>query len=344
MGFDWTPGRRDAAMRFARMPPPSEVHSTFLGAARSALSAQRVSAGPGSTGLDRLGRSPDSFDLCGYQIIHQDEAWLTLRDEVDVRLSALVGRYVALRRHGRVEAIRRAADLVSAFTASAVLACATLSLRHMLHIHSRHPSRHPAPSQRRDDDDVDHRAFDGTGTALFFSQMYGGYEQALWLRCAAAPLLKHLAAKAAAATSAAPPSACRRQGCRRQAAYKRAAAAAKRGRIAAIFGGDPLAQFLEATRVTQEEVMSCVLAARAQLAERRRATPSVAYRAAAAAAAVAAGAAIMAHNHCDDVDFCIRLHTRRREEVDEWRAVEHGFSNESETWGEGSPLEERRGR
>ena len=58
----------------------------------------------------------------------------------------------------------------------------------------------------------------------------------------------------------------------------------------------PQAQFLEATRIAQEEAMSCVLSARAQLAESRRATSSVAYRAAAVAAGVAAGAAIMAQD------------------------------------------------
>ena len=331
-------------MRLARMPPPDEVLSTLHLEARRALIAQCVSVGPGDTGLVGLGQMHSSFDLPG-QVIQQDEAWFTSGDEMAVRLSALVARYVALRRYGRVEAVRLAADLVSAYTASAVLACAPLSLRHMLHIHSRHTSRHPAPCRRRDCDafgsEIDsygRRACDSTGAVLFFAVMQGGYEQALWLRCAAGPLLSQLAAKAAAATSAAAPKRRKRQGKRQRADRKRAAAAAaKDARLVALRWRDhPQAQFLEAIRIAQEEAMATVLSARAQLAESRRATPSVAYRAAAAAAAAAAGAAIVAHDCCDDVDYCLSLREQRgrqRNATCECRAVEHGFSFDPDSAG-----------
>jgi hypothetical protein len=336
VGFDWTPERYDAVIRLARLPPPDETHSTILLHARHALTAQCVSVGLGDIGCVGFGQGPGSLDLGGGHVIHQDEAWFTLGDEMDVRLSALVGRYIALRRFGRVEAVSRAADLVSAYTASAVSACATLSLRHMLHVHSRHPSRHPAPCRRRDCDafggEIDsfgRRARDGSGAVLWFVQMKGGYEQALWLRCAAAPLLSQLAAKAAAATVAAAP---KRQGRQGRDARKRVAAATKDARFAAICWRDhPQAQFLEAIRIAQEEVMSCVLSARAQSAESRRAASSVAYRAAAVAAGVAAGAAIMAHEYCDIVDYCLSLRAqceRQRDTTCEWRAMEHEFSDD----------------
>ena len=82
--------------------------------------------------------------------------------------------------------------------------------------------------------------------------------------------------------------------------------------------------------------MSCVLAARAQVAESRRAASSVAYRAAAAAAAVAAGAAIMAHEYCNAVDLCLSLRAQRerqRNTTCEWREVEHGFFDEDDAAG-----------
>ena len=77
--------------------------------------------------------------------------------------------------------------------------------------------------------------------------------------------------------------------------------------------------------------MSCVLSARAQSAESRRAASSMAYRAAAVAAGVAAGAAIMAHEYCDAVDYCLSLRAqceRQRDTTCEWRAMERKFSDD----------------
>jgi hypothetical protein len=65
---------------------------------------------------------------------------------------------------------------------------------------------------------------------------------------------------------------------------------------------------------------SCLLAARAQLAEGQRAASSVVYRAASAAAAVAAVATIVAHSCCDVPDsYIVNALRDDSSEDDTWR-------------------------
>ena len=333
MWLDCPSGWRSEALRFAHMPLPSAVFSTSLVGVRRALYAQRESCGLGAYDLSPSswgGRDRGDIECPCLQDLHRDAAWFSLHDEAEVRLSALVWRYATLRRLGRTEAIRRAADLVSELTVSATLSCAVLSPRHMLHIHSTHPSRRPTLSRKRDtefdeDTGVNFITLDSTGARMSFAMARGGHEQALWLRCAGAQLLECMVADASLVASRAKPARRRRRRRRSTAvtaadracvAAGNAALAANRARVAADFAASirakevrrlasGLAAFLQAARVAQEEVVSCLLAARAQLAEGQRAASSVVYRAASAAAAVAAVATIVAHSCCDVADSYI---------------------------------------
>ena len=139
---------------------------------------------------------------------------------------------------------------------------------------------------------------------------------------------------------------------RARVAAGNAALAADRARVAADFAASirakevrrlasGLADFLQAARVAQEEVVSCLLAARAQLAEGQRAASSVVYRAASAAAAVAAVAAIVAHSCCDVADSYIVSALRDdSSEDDTWRnlpSTTRAMPTTSKTVGDASP-------